>query len=231
MNLNLTFILWKLLDFQALKYVKVGWNLTTSALSCFIKTATKSGLVSECNVKRRAATHPIQGYDPCKNSPLKLVVGTKMFWRETKILFYFLVWVWNWLSSSVWGGSSFPRGWLWGCFWHIYFLNRMTEWEHLTVLVWNQVSFTEPSLSSFLVQVYVATFAISSYASTYYRAGSKPFNPVLGETYECDRPDKGFRFIAEQVEVTKFTHSLQTAHSCFVISKLMQLSNYLWQLH
>ncbi|KAM6973931.1 oxysterol-binding protein-related protein 3-like isoform 1-T1 [Tautogolabrus adspersus] len=47
--------------------------------------------------------------------------------------------------------------------------------------------------------VYVATFAISAYASSYHRAGSKPFNPVLGETYECDRPDKGFRFIAEQV--------------------------------
>ncbi|XP_038135116.1 oxysterol-binding protein-related protein 3-like isoform X1 [Cyprinodon tularosa] len=47
--------------------------------------------------------------------------------------------------------------------------------------------------------VYVATFAISAYASSYYRAGSKPFNPVLGETYECVRPDKGFRFIAEQV--------------------------------
>uniref|UniRef100_A0A8C3AJ15 Oxysterol-binding protein n=1 Tax=Cyclopterus lumpus TaxID=8103 RepID=A0A8C3AJ15_CYCLU len=47
--------------------------------------------------------------------------------------------------------------------------------------------------------VYVATFAISAYASTYHRAGSKPFNPVLGETYECDRPDKSFRFIAEQV--------------------------------
>ncbi|XP_041823082.1 oxysterol-binding protein-related protein 3-like [Melanotaenia boesemani] len=47
--------------------------------------------------------------------------------------------------------------------------------------------------------VYVATFAITAYASSYYRAGSKPFNPVLGETYECDRPDKGFRFIAEQV--------------------------------
>ncbi|KAK5855295.1 hypothetical protein PBY51_005407 [Eleginops maclovinus] len=47
--------------------------------------------------------------------------------------------------------------------------------------------------------VYVATFAISAYASTYHRAGSKPFNPVLGETYECDRPDKNFRFIAEQV--------------------------------
>lgn len=53
------------------------------------------------------------------------------------------------------------------------------------------------------VQVYVATFAVSAYASTYHRAGSKPFNPVLGETYECDRPDKGFRFIAEQVQFTK----------------------------
>uniref|UniRef100_A0A8D0F398 Oxysterol-binding protein n=1 Tax=Strix occidentalis caurina TaxID=311401 RepID=A0A8D0F398_STROC len=29
--------------------------------------------------------------------------------------------------------------------------------------------------------------------------GSKPFNPVLGETYECVRPDRGFRFISEQV--------------------------------
>ncbi|XP_027004926.1 oxysterol-binding protein-related protein 3 isoform X2 [Tachysurus fulvidraco] len=47
--------------------------------------------------------------------------------------------------------------------------------------------------------VYIATFAVSGYASSYYRAGGKPFNPVLGETYECDRPDKGFRFTAEQV--------------------------------
>ncbi|XP_077600033.1 oxysterol-binding protein-related protein 3-like isoform X2 [Stigmatopora nigra] len=47
--------------------------------------------------------------------------------------------------------------------------------------------------------VYVATFAITAYTSSYYRAASKPFNPVLGETYECDRPDKGFKFIGEQV--------------------------------
>uniref|UniRef100_A0A672TAG5 Oxysterol-binding protein n=1 Tax=Sinocyclocheilus grahami TaxID=75366 RepID=A0A672TAG5_SINGR len=47
--------------------------------------------------------------------------------------------------------------------------------------------------------VYIATFAVSGYASSYYRAGGKPFNPVLGETYECDRPDKGFCFVAEQV--------------------------------
>lgn len=48
-------------------------------------------------------------------------------------------------------------------------------------------------------QVYVAAFAISAYASSYFRAGSKPFNPVLGETYECIRQDKGFQFFAEQV--------------------------------
>ncbi|KAK2096179.1 hypothetical protein P7K49_025213 [Saguinus oedipus] len=47
-------------------------------------------------------------------------------------------------------------------------------------------------------QVYVAAFAISAYASSYYRAGSKPFNPVLGETYECIREDKGFQFFSEQ---------------------------------
>ncbi|KAK1334828.1 hypothetical protein QTO34_004398 [Cnephaeus nilssonii] len=48
-------------------------------------------------------------------------------------------------------------------------------------------------------QVYVAAFAVSAYASSYYRAGSKPFNPVLGETYECIREDKGFRYFSEQV--------------------------------
>jgi hypothetical protein len=48
-------------------------------------------------------------------------------------------------------------------------------------------------------QVLVAAFAVSGYCSTYFRAGSKPFNPVLGETYECIREDKGFRFFSEQV--------------------------------
>ncbi|KAI9032632.1 Oxysterol-binding protein-domain-containing protein [Phycomyces nitens] len=47
--------------------------------------------------------------------------------------------------------------------------------------------------------MYVAVFAISSYASSQYRTGRKPFNPMLTETYENIRPDKGFRFIAEKV--------------------------------
>ena len=44
---------------------------------------------------------------------------------------------------------------------------------------------------------WVAAFAISAYSST--RANHKPFNPLLGETYECVREDKGFRYISEQV--------------------------------
>ncbi|XP_028174583.1 oxysterol-binding protein-related protein 6-like [Ostrinia furnacalis] len=45
----------------------------------------------------------------------------------------------------------------------------------------------------------IAAFAVSAYASSAHRAASKPFNPLLAETYECVRDDKGFRFIAEQV--------------------------------
>lgn len=46
---------------------------------------------------------------------------------------------------------------------------------------------------------YVAAFTVSSYASTSNRTG-KPFNPLLGETYECNRmSDLGWRAISEQV--------------------------------
>ncbi|XP_077298811.1 oxysterol binding protein isoform X2 [Arctopsyche grandis] len=46
---------------------------------------------------------------------------------------------------------------------------------------------------------YVAAFTVSSYATTSNRTG-KPFNPLLGETFECDRmEDLGWRAISEQV--------------------------------
>ncbi|XP_077358451.1 oxysterol-binding protein-related protein 7 isoform X2 [Festucalex cinctus] len=47
--------------------------------------------------------------------------------------------------------------------------------------------------------VYIAAFAISGYSTATFRNRYKPFNPVLGETYECVRDDRGFRFISEQV--------------------------------
>ena len=46
---------------------------------------------------------------------------------------------------------------------------------------------------------YVATFSTSSYAHSMVRVG-KPFNPMLGETYECDRrAELGWRCFLEQV--------------------------------
>ncbi|KAI9189843.1 hypothetical protein H9P43_001276 [Blastocladiella emersonii ATCC 22665] len=44
----------------------------------------------------------------------------------------------------------------------------------------------------------VAAFAMSGYASTVDRVG-KPFNPLLGETFEYVRADRGYRYVAEQV--------------------------------
>ncbi|XP_023548282.1 oxysterol-binding protein-related protein 1C-like [Cucurbita pepo subsp. pepo] len=44
----------------------------------------------------------------------------------------------------------------------------------------------------------VAAFAVSGYASTEGRI-CKPFNPLLGETYEADYPDKGLKFFSEKV--------------------------------
>ncbi|KAH7659478.1 Oxysterol-binding protein [Dioscorea alata] len=44
----------------------------------------------------------------------------------------------------------------------------------------------------------VAAFAVSGYASSDGRP-CKPFNPLLGETYEADYPEKGIRFFSEKV--------------------------------
>lgn len=51
---------------------------------------------------------------------------------------------------------------------------------------------------STLRMVYVAAFAASEYASTINRI-AKPFNPLLGETFEYCRKDQNFRLITEQV--------------------------------
>lgn len=44
----------------------------------------------------------------------------------------------------------------------------------------------------------VGAFAVSGYSSTEGRT-CKPFNPLLGETYEADYPDKGLKFFSEKV--------------------------------
>jgi len=49
--------------------------------------------------------------------------------------------------------------------------------------------------------MYVTTFAVSNFSNNRVkeRAIRKPFNPMLGETYELVREDLGFRFLAEKV--------------------------------
>ncbi|KAE9459445.1 hypothetical protein C3L33_08666, partial [Rhododendron williamsianum] len=52
--------------------------------------------------------------------------------------------------------------------------------------------------NSLLRVLNVAAFAVSGYASSEGRH-CKPFNPLLGETYEADYPEKGVRFFSEKV--------------------------------
>ncbi|XP_053983794.1 oxysterol-binding protein 1 isoform X2 [Hylaeus volcanicus] len=74
-------------------------------------------------------------------------------------------------------------------------LQRLTEdYEYADIL-----DRAAECTDSFEQMAYVAAFTISSYSTTASRTG-KPFNPLLGETYECDRcDDLGWRAISEQV--------------------------------
>lgn len=63
--------------------------------------------------------------------------------------------------------------------------------------------------------LYVAAFAVSGYASTDSRP-CKPFNPLLGETYEADYPEKGIRFFSEKVSLVYNTSAFCHAIQCTV---------------
>ncbi|XP_042242239.1 oxysterol-binding protein 1-like isoform X2 [Homarus americanus] len=75
------------------------------------------------------------------------------------------------------------------------FLQRLTEdFEYSDIL--DRASQAEDTCEQLSL---VAAFTVSSYATTAVRT-AKPFNPLLGETYECDRTDDlGWRAISEQV--------------------------------
>nr|CAB3264583.1 oxysterol-binding protein-related protein 6 [Phallusia mammillata] len=76
--------------------------------------------------------------------------------------------------------------------------------------------------------MYVAAFAVSAYSSTYYRAGQKPFNPILGETYECIREDRGFRFLAEQVSHHPPISVCHAHGECFQFWQDSRFKNKFW---
>lgn len=74
-------------------------------------------------------------------------------------------------------------------------LQRLTEDFEYADLLDSAVKCTDP----YEQLAYVAAFTISAYSTTANRTG-KPFNPLLGETFEFDRTaDLGWRIINEQV--------------------------------
>ncbi|XP_075954902.1 oxysterol-binding protein-related protein 2-like isoform X1 [Anarhichas minor] len=74
------------------------------------------------------------------------------------------------------------------------FLQRISEYmEHAHLI--HKVCSLSDSIDRMQV---VAAFAVSAVASQWERTG-KPFNPLLGETYELTREDEGYRLISEQV--------------------------------
>ncbi|KAK1797338.1 hypothetical protein P4O66_008709 [Electrophorus voltai] len=74
------------------------------------------------------------------------------------------------------------------------FLQRLTEYMEHTYLI-HQANASTDSIHRMKC---VAAFAVSAVASQWERTG-KPFNPLLGETYELIREDLGFRWLSEQV--------------------------------
>ncbi|XP_063056950.1 oxysterol-binding protein-related protein 1 isoform X2 [Engraulis encrasicolus] len=74
------------------------------------------------------------------------------------------------------------------------FLQRLSEYMEHTYLI-HQANATIDSIERMKC---VAAFAVSAVASQWERTG-KPFNPLLGETYELVRDDLGFRLMSEQV--------------------------------
>ena len=74
-------------------------------------------------------------------------------------------------------------------------LSVLVSTESDTLILCQAADFPAGSLERL---VHVACFAVSGYAATGKRT-SKPFNPLLGETYEFVCPEKGFRFISEKV--------------------------------
>lgn len=76
--------------------------------------------------------------------------------------------------------------------------------------------------------VYIAAFAVSAYSSSYHRAGHKPFNPILGETFECIREDKGFKFIAEQVSHHPPVSVCHAESKNFIFHQDMRIKTKFW---
>eukprot|EP00127_Corallochytrium_limacisporum_P005187 Clim_evm4s201 gene=Clim_evmTU4s201 len=74
------------------------------------------------------------------------------------------------------------------------FLQRLTEDMEYSDILDKAMVCEDPELRA----AYVGAFAASTYAATLDRL-CKPFNPLLGETFELIHPEKGYALVCEQV--------------------------------
>lgn len=88
------------------------------------------------------------------------------------------------------------------------FLQRFTEDLTFSSILSKAAECEDPALR----MAYVACFAVSGYANSAERL-LKPFNPVLGETFELEKD--GFRAISEQVSHHPPLSAIHCDHACF----------------
>lgn len=103
------------------------------------------------------------------------------------------------------------------------FLQRVAEYMEYVYLLHTAASLDDPLLR----MQYVCAFAISATASNLDRVG-KPFNPLLGETYELVREDLGFKLIAEQVSHHPPVSAIQVEADGFVFHVTVQPKLKFW---
>uniref|UniRef100_A0AAZ3QB47 Oxysterol-binding protein n=1 Tax=Oncorhynchus tshawytscha TaxID=74940 RepID=A0AAZ3QB47_ONCTS len=76
--------------------------------------------------------------------------------------------------------------------------------------------------------LYMGVFSISGYAWATWRNRYKPFNPVLGETYESHRKERGFRYVAEQVSHHPPCSAVHAESENFTFWQDQQWKNKFW---
>jgi len=76
--------------------------------------------------------------------------------------------------------------------------------------------------------MWVAAFSISAYGSSNARASHKPFNPLLGETFECVREDRGFRYVAEQVSHHPPISGVHATGAGWTWSQVLRIRSKFW---
>jgi len=97
-------------------------------------------------------------------------------------------------------------------------LQRVSEILEYSTLLDNAANKAKSSTERLIC---VTAFAISSLSSARVkeRAIRKPFNPMLGETFELVREDRGFRFMAEKVSHRPVRLACQAESQCWTLAQ------------